>query len=228
MKVVSVFRSTRTWVRCCRARVRRVRPLFDVECRSVVAILELCIEHGAHVVTTCENMADPGARFPTSSWHRGRARRGRRHFGDGRESGFAMDRLPVTLSQTTGTFRRIRVVRVVDASTRRAQLKRIGVGDPEAFGDAIPEVARSGHAGPGSSLRLVSKGWALVSTRRPKRSRRFSPMRRRHRRWVRSRPITSGIYQIARDIGRTARSLRSKTYDGARRTRTARHHRHRG
>ncbi|MBK8014900.1 MAG: hypothetical protein IPK13_26585 [Deltaproteobacteria bacterium] len=151
------------------AMLSRARPEVAVICStsSVEALsptLELCIEHGAHVVTTCENMADPDSAL--SQLRPGIEERARAAdvviLATGVNPGFAMDRLPVTLSQATRNIRRIRVVRVVDASTRRAQLQaKIGVGmTPQAFGDAIRN-GTVGHAGLGSSLRLVSKGLGI-------------------------------------------------------------------
>lgn len=151
------------------AMLSRARPEVAVLCstssvEALSPILELCIEHGAHVVTTCENMADPEGALP--QLRPGIEERARAAdvviLATGVNPGFAMDRLPVTLSQATRNIRRIRVVRVVDASTRRAQLQaKIGVGmTPEAFGDAIRS-GSVGHAGLGSSLRLVSKGLGI-------------------------------------------------------------------
>ncbi|MEO1231886.1 MAG: Gfo/Idh/MocA family oxidoreductase, partial [Myxococcota bacterium] len=164
--------------------------------------LEACIAHGAHVVTTCENLADGElalAQLEPGFHERARAA-GVVVLSTGVNPGFAMDRLPVMLAQATRNIRRLRVQRTVDASTRRAQLQaKIGVGrDPAEFSDAIRD-GTIGHAGLSASLRLVAKGLGFSLD---KTSEAFSPV-------IAARDTTStlgpvsagavrGIYQIAR------------------------------
>ncbi|MEM7676715.1 MAG: Gfo/Idh/MocA family oxidoreductase [Myxococcota bacterium] len=147
----------------------RARPEVAVVCtdtdvESVGPILETCIAHGAHVLTTCENLADPemgGAQLEPDFDVRARAA-GLVVLATGVNPGFAMDRLPVMLAQATRNIRRIRVARFVDASSRRAQLQqKVGVGlTPHGFNEAIRN-GDVGHIGLAASLRLVARGLGI-------------------------------------------------------------------
>ncbi len=185
----------------------RARPEVAVVCTTsdVEALgptLELCVAHGAHVVTTCENLADAEqALSQLDDDFDARAREaGTVVLATGVNPGFAMDRLPVMLAQATRNIRRIRVTRVVNATTRRAQLQsKVGVGmTPHEFSDAI-KAGLIGHAGLSSSLRLIAKG---IGLHLDKTSEAFSPV-------IAAEPTVSvfgpvpvgrvrGIYQIAR------------------------------
>lgn len=190
------------------AMLSRARPEVAVLCttsdvEAIVPTLASCVAHGAHVVTTCENLADidtallqlpPG--FDAQVREAGVV-----VLSTGINPGFAMERLPVTLCQATRNIRRVRVVRIVDAATRRAQLQaKIGIGmTPHAFTSAI-KAGTIGHAGLPSSLRLLSKGLGLVLE---KTSEAFTPIiAERSTRSSVLGPIDAGlvrgIYQIAR------------------------------
>lgn len=164
--------------------------------------LEACVAHGAHVVTSCENLADGElalAQLEPGFDERARAA-GVVVLATGVNPGFAMDRLPVMLAQATRNIRRLRVQRTVDASTRRAQLQaKIGVGrDPSEFSDAIRD-GTIGHAGLSASLRLVAKGLGFSLE---KTSEAFSPVIAAHATTSTLGPVPAGavrgIYQIAR------------------------------
>lgn len=146
-----------------RPEVAVVSTTSDIE--EIVPTLESCVAYGAHVVTTCENLADPEmAKTQLTAGFDDRAREaGVVVLATGINPGFAMDRLPVMLAQATRRIRRIRVARVVDASTRRPQLQqKIGVGmTAAAFTDAIQR-GDLGHQGLSSSLRLISKGLGIA------------------------------------------------------------------
>jgi 4-hydroxy-tetrahydrodipicolinate reductase len=159
----------------------RARPEVAVLCTTsdvekLGPALEVCVAHGAHVVTTCENLSDPDtalAQLETGFDKRVRDA-GVVVLATGVNPGFAMDRLPVMLTQATRNIRRVRVVRVVNASTRRAQLQaKIGVGmTPHEFSDKIQR-GEIGHAGLSSSLRLLAKGLGIVLE---KTSEAFTPI----------------------------------------------------
>ena len=164
--------------------------------------LEQCVAEGAHVVTTCENLADvETALLQLEPGFAERARdAGVVVLATGVNPGFAMDRLPVTLAQVTRNIRRIRVSRVVNASTRRAQLQaKIGVGlTPHGFTEAVRN-GEIGHAGLSASLRLVAKGLGIQLD---KTSEAFSPVLAASPMASVHGPVASGrvrgIYQIAR------------------------------
>lgn len=161
--------------------LRRARPEVAVVCttsdvEALAPTLEACVAQGAHVVTTCENLADP--EMALAQLEPGFEQRVRDSglvvLATGVNPGFAMDRLPVMLTQATRNVRRVRVVRVVNAATRRAQLQaKIGIGmTPHEFGEAIQR-GQIGHAGLSSSLRLLAKGLGITLE---KTSEAFTPV----------------------------------------------------
>ncbi|MBX2812293.1 MAG: hypothetical protein KTR25_10810 [Myxococcales bacterium] len=164
--------------------------------------LESCLKYGAHVVTSCENLADTEQALPILP--EGIDERAREAgiviLATGVNPGFAMDRLPVMLAQATRNIRRIRVARVVNASSRRAQLQaKIGVGrHPSEFAEGIRE-GRLGHSGLTASLRLVAKGLGLTLE---KTAEAFSPVIAAHTMSSTLGEVppgrVRGIYQIAR------------------------------
>ena len=151
------------------AMLARARPEVAVVCTSsdvetIAPVLETCLAHGAHILTTCENLADPdmgGAQLASDFDQRARAA-GLVVLSTGVNPGFAMDRLPVVLAQATRNIRRIRVARTVDASTRRAQLQqKVGVGlTPHGFSEAIRH-GDVGHVGLAASLNLIARGLGI-------------------------------------------------------------------
>ena len=197
---VPIDRDVESMLGRARPEVAVVSTTSDVEVLGPT--LETCLAHGAHVVTTCENLADGDlalAQLDPGFDERAREA-GVVVLATGVNPGFAMDRLPVMLSQATRNIRRIRVSRVVDASARRAQLQaKIGVGRPPSeFADAIRD-GRIGHAGLSASLRLVAKGLGAVLD---KTSEAFSPVIAADDTTSTLGPVPAGrvrgIYQIAR------------------------------
>jgi 4-hydroxy-tetrahydrodipicolinate reductase len=187
--------------------LKRARPEVAVVCTTsdVEALgptLEMCVSHGAHVVTTCENLTD--ADQALSQLEDGfdvRAREaGTVVLATGVNPGFAMDRLPVMMAQATRNIRRIRVTRIVNATTRRAQLQaKVGVGmTPHEFSEAI-KAGQIGHAGLSASLRLIAKG---IGLHLDKTSEAFSPVIAADATASVFGPVAvgrvRGIYQIAR------------------------------
>lgn len=155
------------------AMLSRARPEVTVlsTTSDVLALqptLERCLASGTHVVTSCENLASPEllegdlARKIDESCRK----TGVVVLATGVNPGFAMDRLPVMLSQATRNIRRVRVSRVVDAASRRSQLQaKAGIGlSAKEFSGAVHE-GRVGHAGLGASLRLVAKGLGVALDR---------------------------------------------------------------
>jgi 2,4-diaminopentanoate dehydrogenase len=187
--------------------LKRARPEVAVVCTtSDVEILsdtlETCVAHGAHVVTTCENLAD--SEQALSQLEDGFDQRARDAgvvvLATGVNPGFAMDRLPVMLAQATRNIRRIRVTRVVNATTRRAQLQaKVGVGmTTQDFSEAI-KAGTIGHAGLSSSLRLIAKG---IGLHLDKTSEAFSPVIAAEATASVFGPVAvgrvRGVYQVAR------------------------------
>ncbi len=131
----------------------------EVTAPEIVRLVSL----GYHVVTTCEELADPGPhvrRGIEASAHSDR----RVVVATGANPGFVMDRLPVVAGQATRSVRSVRITRVVDTSTRRDRLvDKTGRGlTPEAFADGVA-AGEIGHVGMVESARLVAQGlgWGI-------------------------------------------------------------------
>jgi len=146
--------------------LRRARPEVAVlattsDTSALTPLILDCLAEGAHVVTSCENLASPELLEAHARQTIDEAARkaGVVVLATGINPGFSMDRLPVMLSQATRNIRRVRVQRIVDAASRRAQLQaKAGIGmSAKEFIQAMNE-GRVGHQGLGASLRLVAKG----------------------------------------------------------------------
>lgn len=197
---ISILPTLEALFAAARPRVCVVTTTSDV---GVLApTLSECVQKGAHVVTTCEGLADVevaraqlDGRFDAELKAAGLA-----VVSTGVNPGFAMDRLPVLLAQVTRRVRRIRVTRVLDAAKRRPQLQaKVGVGlTPSEFADRLKR-GEVGHAGLSGSLRLVARGLGL---RLERTAEAFLPV-------IAARPTDSafgpvargrvrGVYQVAR------------------------------
>ena len=152
------------------ALVKRARPEVVVLCTTsdvdeTARQAIVCLQHGAHVVTTCENLAAPDhiKSRAVDKLRKEAAVRGLVALATGVNPGFAMDRLPCLLSRATRNIRRIRVRRVVDAASRRAQLQtKIGVGMSVADFEKAAERGAIGHAGLLPSLKLLGEGLGIT------------------------------------------------------------------
>ncbi|MCI0538952.1 MAG: hypothetical protein L0Z50_27410, partial [Verrucomicrobiales bacterium] len=90
-----------------------------------------CVEAGASVVSTCEELAYPFRKHPALAKKLDEAAReaGVALAGVGVNPGFVMDKLLLTLSAVSQRVDSARAVRIVDASKRRLPLqKKIGAG----------------------------------------------------------------------------------------------------
>jgi 4-hydroxy-tetrahydrodipicolinate reductase len=125
-------------------------------------------EAGAHVVSTCEELAYPWTAQPqlAAEIDMIARRAGVTLLGTGINPGYAMDALPLTLTAPCAAVRAIRVLRVVDAGKRRGPLQRkVGAGlTAEQFAEGV----RAGtirHVGLAESLHMLatSLGWRLDS-----------------------------------------------------------------
>lgn len=134
---------------------------------EVLPQLEELVWAGAHVVSSCEELAFPALRHPEEAGHLDRMAT-ERHVvvaGLGVNPGFVLDALPALLATACRRVEGISLVRVVDTATRRAQLQRkTGAGmAPSAFEQAMRE-GRMGHIGLLESAALVAKalGWEVA------------------------------------------------------------------
>jgi len=98
---------------------------------SVMGQLMECLEAGASVVSTCEELAYPFRKYPDLSRQLDEAAHdaGVALVGTGVNPGFVMDKLVITLGAVSQKIDKARAVRIVDASQRRLPLqKKIGAG----------------------------------------------------------------------------------------------------
>ncbi|MBV9790548.1 MAG: dihydrodipicolinate reductase [Chloroflexi bacterium] len=134
--------------------------------RDVFPQIRDCLAVGARVVSTCEELVYPPASHPeiAQDLEEEAQAAGVAVLGIGSNPGFVMDMLPILLTAPSIDIQRVRVERVVDASTRRVTLQqRIGAGlDPLAFRDWLHQ-RTTPHVGLVHSLRMIADafGWQL-------------------------------------------------------------------
>jgi 4-hydroxy-tetrahydrodipicolinate reductase len=125
------------------------------------------LDHGYSIISTCEQLSYPWARYPELSQEINQYARDKQQFviGTGVNPGFVMDALTLFATSVSQNITGIRVSRKVDVSKRRVPLqKKVGIGmTPEAFRElAIHD--RIGHVGLEESLRLIAYGLNLSLT----------------------------------------------------------------
>jgi 4-hydroxy-tetrahydrodipicolinate reductase len=124
-----------------------------------------CLEAGAHVVSTCEELAYPFLKHPELSRRLDSC--ARKHnvalVGTGVNPGFAMDKLVLTLSAAAARVETARAIRIVDASKRRLPLqKKIGAGmTVEEFNRQVAAGVIKHHGLP-ESVAMVADGLGLA------------------------------------------------------------------
>jgi hypothetical protein len=124
----------------------------------VDSLLEL-VSRGMHVVSSCEDLSAPYYYDEGVATVLDEAARkaGVVIVGAAVNPGYAMDLIPVLLSQATSGVRSVRVKRIVDASTRRKPLQRkVGAGLRRDEFEA--QRASLGHRGLQGSVDLVRRG----------------------------------------------------------------------
>lgn len=125
-----------------------------------------CLEAGACVVSTCEELAFPWYRHPAAAHRIDRVARAKHvaAVGVGVNPGYVMDVLPIALTAPCRTVRSIHVTRVVDAGKRRLPLQRkVGAGmTKDEFTQGVGD-GRIGHVGLAESVAMISDalGWQL-------------------------------------------------------------------
>lgn len=125
-----------------------------------------CVEHGAHVISSTEELSFPYDRHPELSDELdGVARRhGVVVVGTGVNPGFAMDTLSLLSTGVCADVTEVHVNRVVDAGKRRLPLQRkVGAGLSIEEFEERKSTGKFGHIGLRESLLFVAKGlrWPL-------------------------------------------------------------------
>ncbi|HUJ15285.1 MAG TPA: dihydrodipicolinate reductase [Thermoanaerobaculia bacterium] len=130
--------------------------------REVSGQLKELLEHGCHVVSTCEELS-----FPLDQGVRADLQQtARSHnvtlLGTGVNPGFVMDKLPLTLTSVCQRIDSIEIIRIQNASTRREPLQRkVGAGMSTAEFRAAVHAGKIKHMGLRESLMLVGNGLGI-------------------------------------------------------------------
>jgi 4-hydroxy-tetrahydrodipicolinate reductase len=154
---------------------RKVRADVVAHCtrsflRDVYEQLEQAAKAGLCVVSSTEELLYPQLRNPGLAVKLdGIARRhGSTILGTGVNPGFVMDTLALVLTGVSKNVRSVKMIRRVDASTRRMPLQRkVGAGmKPAEFRNLVKQ-GKLGHIGLMESMFLVAEGlgWKLTTTR---------------------------------------------------------------
>jgi 4-hydroxy-tetrahydrodipicolinate reductase len=122
-----------------------------------------CLEAGACIVSTCEELAFPWYRHPAAAHRIDRVAKARHvaAVGVGVNPGYVMDVLPVVLTAPCREVRSVHVTRVVDASKRRLPLQRkVGAGMTKAEFEKGVADGKLGHVGLQESVATISDALA--------------------------------------------------------------------
>ena len=128
---------------------------------AVVPTLRACMEKKLCVVSSCEQMLYPWLRHPelANAIDDEAQAAGVALLGTGVNPGFVMDTLAVVMSSMVAAVRKVRCVRVVDASTRRQPLQaKVGATMSVDEFSALARASKIGHKGLGESVALLAAG----------------------------------------------------------------------
>ncbi len=118
------------------------------------------LDMGIDVVSTCETLAYPYYRYPVLARKLDEKARSRNVavIGTGVNPGFILDTLPIILSTSVPTVKRIRAIRVLDAAKRRESFrKKVGIGgDPREVEEKLRRGELTGHVGYAESALLIA------------------------------------------------------------------------
>lgn len=129
--------------------------------------INTCIDAGANVVSTCEELAYPLLRNRSVAERIDRRARERNVtvVGTGINPGFLMDTLPVVLTAPCLSVEKITVTRMMNSARRRLPFqKKIGTGlSPQEFHRRIEAGDITGHVGLRESMQMIAGalGWEL-------------------------------------------------------------------
>jgi 4-hydroxy-tetrahydrodipicolinate reductase len=134
--------------------------------KDVYPQIEEIISAGLNVVSSAEELLMPDLYHPelATKLDRSAKAKGVTVLGTGVNPGFVMDALPLFLTSVCQRVKKIKVKRVVNASTRRLPLQRkIGAGlTPQQFREKVNQ-GKLGHVGLVESLAFIASGlgWEL-------------------------------------------------------------------
>jgi 4-hydroxy-tetrahydrodipicolinate reductase len=137
---------------------------FSSKAAVAAPLVARLLASGAHVITTCEELADPTAK-EANDLRSACREAGRSVVVTGANPGFVMDRVPMLLTGGCRDVRSVSVVRRVDTRTRRRSLvAKTGYGmTPGEFSRAA-ESGAIGHVGLEASAKALAAGlgWRVV------------------------------------------------------------------
>ena len=131
--------------------------------REVSTQLRELLEHGCHVVSTCEELSFPLDADVREALHHAAHASHVTLLGTGVNPGFVMDKLPLTLTAVCQEVKSVEIVRIQNASTRREPLQRkVGAGmTVDEFRVAVG-AGRIKHMGLKESLMMVGHGLGVA------------------------------------------------------------------
>jgi 2,4-diaminopentanoate dehydrogenase len=186
--------------------------------RDVAPQLRMLLERGAHVVSTCEELA-----FPLDTEVRNDLQHAARShnvalLGTGVNPGFVMDKLPLTVTAVCQKVESVRIIRIQNASTRREPLQRkVGAGMTVDEFRAAVDAGRIKHMGLKESLMLVGNG--LGTEFESVSEERIEPIVAKSEvvtQYLRVAPgQVAGVHQTIEGRGRIDVSLELRMYVGA-------------
>jgi len=127
------------------------------------------LDRGVSVISTCEELAYPFYRHPALAQKLDRAAKksGAVLLGSGVNPGFVMDKFVVTLLAACESVRSVRVLRVLNAATRRGAFQRkIGAGLSREEFEGLRRGGRMGHVGLAESAHMLADAMGLDTGRR--------------------------------------------------------------
>ena len=128
-----------------------------------------CLEGGASVVSTCEELSYPFYRHPVlaNELNERAVKQGVVLLGTGVNPGFVMDKLVVALMSACSRVDRVRVLRVVDAAKRRRPFQhKVGVGLTLEEFETRRKAGGMGHIGLVESAHLLADVMGVSSRRK--------------------------------------------------------------
>ncbi|MBD3414253.1 MAG: dihydrodipicolinate reductase [Candidatus Aminicenantes bacterium] len=135
--------------------------------KDVTPQIEMCIEAGLDVISTCEELSFPSVSEAKKAGGLDRQAKDKNVTvtGTGINPGFLMDSLPLMLTAPCLEVRSIRVLRMMDSSKRRTPFQfKVGTGlTQEEFYRKMEEEEITGHVGLKESMYMIAEGlgWNL-------------------------------------------------------------------
>lgn len=134
--------------------------------RDVYSQLETVVKAGVNLVSTCEELSYPYEKQPALAEKLDKLAKEHKVtvLGTGVNPGFLMDAWPLCMTAVCQDVRQIRVVRIQDASPRRAPFqKKIGVGKTIEEFNTLVEAGTMRHVGLAESVAMIAAGlgWEL-------------------------------------------------------------------